>query len=135
MLHPKKTKKTVSQKGKKKGISSNTQKLRFGDFGLVSLDACVISLKTFESVRRVLSRATLRKALIFLCAACDTSVTKKALGIRMGKGKGSHTYWAAKISAGQVLVEIKGINTSLALEALKRVTCKLPCDTRIVMRW
>ena len=77
----------------------------------------------------------MRKALIFLCAACDTSVTKKALGIRMGKGKGSHTYWAAKISAGQVLVEIKGINTSLALEALKRVTCKLPCDTRIVMRW
>jgi len=135
MLQPKKTKKIVCQKGRKKGISSNIQKLRFGDFGLVSLDACVISLKTFESIRRILTRATLRKALIFLCVACDTSVSKKALGIRMGKGKGSHSYWAAKISAGQILVEIKGTNSSLALEALKRATYKLPCNSRIIMRW
>jgi len=135
MLQPRKTKKIASQKGRKKGITSNTQKLRFGDFGLVSLSACIISLKTFESARRTLARATSRKALIFLCAACDTSISKKALGIRMGKGKGSHSHWAAKVSAGQVLIEMKGINTSLALESLKRVAYKLPCNTRVITRW
>lgn len=135
MLQPKKTKKIVSQKGRRKGIVPNTQRLRFGDFGLISLNACMISLKTFESARRTLARATARKALIFLCVACDSSISKKALGVRMGKGKGSHSYWAAKVSAGQILIEIKGVNTSLALESLKRVAYKLPCSTRVITRW
>jgi large subunit ribosomal protein L16 len=54
--------------------------------------------------------------------------------VRMGKGKGSVEYWAAKVKPGRVMFEIDGVSESVAKEALRLAAMKLPLQTRIVVR-
>jgi large subunit ribosomal protein L16 len=39
----------------------------------------------------------------------DVPVTSKPTEVRMGKGKGSVDYWAAKVKPGRVMFEIDGV--------------------------
>ena len=59
------------------------------------------------------------------------SVTKKPIAVRMGKGKGNHSFWMSPIRAGQILYEVSGVNCSIAFKALKRASFKIPFKTKI----
>ena len=54
--------------------------------------------------------------------------------VRMGKGKGSVDFWAAKVRPGRVLFEIDGVDDVIAREALRLAAMKLPIKTRVVVR-
>jgi large subunit ribosomal protein L16 len=64
----------------------------------------------------------------------DVPVTKKPTEVRMGKGKGSVEFWAAKVKPGRIMFEIDGVSDEVAREALRLGAAKLPVRTKIVMR-
>ncbi len=64
----------------------------------------------------------------------DVPVTDKPAEVRMGKGKGSVEYWAARVHPGRIMFEIDGVPDDIAREALRLGAAKLPVKTRIVTR-
>ena len=56
----------------------------------------------------------------------DKPVTAKPAETRMGSGKGSPEYWVAVVKPGRVLFEIKGVEESIAREAMRLAANKLP---------
>jgi len=61
-------------------------------------------------------------------------VTSKPTEVRMGKGKGSVDFWAAKVKPGRVMFEIDGVSDAVAREALRLAAMKLPVKTRTIVR-
>jgi large subunit ribosomal protein L16 len=61
-------------------------------------------------------------------------VTDKPAEVRMGNGKGSVEYWAARVHPGRIMFEIDGVPDDIAREALRLGAAKLPVKTRIVTR-
>ena len=64
----------------------------------------------------------------------DVPVSKKPTEVRMGKGKGSPEYWAARVKPGRIMFEIDGVGEDIAREALRLAAMKLPIKTRFVAR-
>ena len=64
----------------------------------------------------------------------DKPVTKKALGIRMGSGKGAPEYWVAVVKPGRVMFEIAGVSEEVAREALRLASHKLPVKCKIIKK-
>ena len=52
----------------------------------------------------------------------------------MGGGKGNPEYFAAKVKAGTVMFEIRGVDEATAKEAMRLAGHKLPVRTKIVAR-
>ena len=53
----------------------------------------------------------------------------------MGKGKGDVEYWAAVVKPGRIMFEVGGdIDDSVAVEALRRASYKLPIKVKVVRR-
>jgi large subunit ribosomal protein L16 len=64
----------------------------------------------------------------------DLPVSKKPTEVRMGKGKGSPEFWAARVKPGKIMFEIDGVGEETAREALRLGAAKLPIRTRVVTR-
>jgi large subunit ribosomal protein L16 len=60
------------------------------------------------------------------------SITKKGLGVRMGKGKGNHSKWICPVRRGQIICEIAGVSSNLSNKALLSASSKLPFRTKIL---
>jgi len=52
----------------------------------------------------------------------------------MGSGKGNPEFFVAKVKAGTILFEMKGVNESVAREAMRLAGHKLPVMTKFVIR-
>ena len=61
-------------------------------------------------------------------------ITAKPTEVRMGKGKGSLSYWAAITKPGKILFEIDGVPMELAKQALSFGAGKLPLRTKFVQK-
>jgi large subunit ribosomal protein L16 len=61
-------------------------------------------------------------------------MTEKALGVRMGKGKGSVEYWVCPIQPGKVLFELDGVPEDLARQAFTLAAAKLSVQTTFVTK-
>ena len=64
----------------------------------------------------------------------DVPVSKKPTEVRMGKGKGSVEFWAAKVKPGRMMFEIDGVPVDVAREALSLAAAKLPVKCKFVSR-
>ena len=64
----------------------------------------------------------------------DKPITKKALGVRMGSGKGAPETWVAVVKNQKVMFEIGGVSEEVAKEALRLAQHKLPIKTRIIKK-
>jgi large subunit ribosomal protein L16 len=64
----------------------------------------------------------------------DVPVSKKPTEVRMGKGKGTPEFWAARVKPGRIMFEIDGVKEDVAREALRLGAAKLPVRTRFVQR-
>ena len=134
MLNPKRTKFRKYQKGRVKGVKPNTTQLKFGQYGLKALETGRISAKTLEAVRRVLTRKFKRTGQIWIRIFPDIAVSSKPAEVRMGKGKGSPSYWICRIQRGQILFEMDGISSQLAQQAALLAYYKLPIKTKFIIR-
>ena len=130
-LQPRKTKYKKTRKGKLKKLEFKANTIKFGEFGLKAQVAGVISARQIEAARRTIARKIKRKGKIWICIFPDLPITSKPTESRMGKGKGSVSYWVARVRGGTTLFEVCGIPKHIATEALKAGSKKLPIKTKI----
>ena len=64
----------------------------------------------------------------------DVPVSGKPAEVRMGKGKGSPEFWAARVKPGRILFELDGVEGKIAAEAFERAAMKLPIKVKVVAR-
>jgi len=134
MLQPKRTKFRKQFKGKIHGLAKGGSGLNFGTYGLKSIEPERVTARQIEAARRAMTRHMKRQGRVWIRIFPDTPVTSKPTEVRMGKGKGSVDYWAAKVKPGRVMFEIDGVDDAVAREALRLAAMKLPVKTRIVVR-
>ncbi|BFI91126.1 50S ribosomal protein L16 [Enterobacterales bacterium endosymbiont of Anomoneura mori] len=128
MLQPKKTKYKKMQKGRNRGSIIN-KNLKFGIFGLKSIEHGRLTSKQIESARKVINRIIKKQGKIWICVFPDKPITKKPLEVRMGKGKGNVEYWVSLIKPGKIIYELDDISEELAREAFNIASNKLPIKT------
>ncbi|MCG6122672.1 MAG: 50S ribosomal protein L16 [Microvirga sp.] len=134
MLQPKKTKFRKQFKGRIHGAAKGGTDLNFGQYGLKALEPERVTARQIEAARRAITRQMKRQGRVWIRIFPDVPVSKKPTEVRMGKGKGSVEYWAAKVKPGRVMFEIDGVAEDIAREALRLGAAKLPVRTRFVQR-
>jgi large subunit ribosomal protein L16 len=50
----------------------------------------------------------------------------------MGSGKGAPEYWVAVVQPGKVIYEIKGVSETVARQALRIASYKMPAKTKFL---
>jgi large subunit ribosomal protein L16 len=134
MLQPSRRKYRKEHKGRNKGIATRGTKVSFGEFGLKAIGRGRITARQIEAARRALARGMKRAGRIWIRVFPDVPVSKKPAEVRMGSGKGSPEYWAARVKPGRVLFEIDGVPRAVAEQSLALAAAKLPIKTRFVAR-
>ena len=134
MLQPKKTKYRKQQKGKLRGFATSGAKVSFGEFGLKATTRGRVTARQIEAARRAMTRHIKRGGKVWIRIFPDVPVSKKPTEVRMGKGKGTPEYWAARVKPGRVMFEIDGVPSDIAHTALNLGSSKLPLQTKIIMR-
>ncbi|MBV8939189.1 MAG: 50S ribosomal protein L16 [Alphaproteobacteria bacterium] len=134
MLSPKKTKYRKTHKGRIHGNAKGGYTLNFGEYGLKALEPERITARQIEAARRAVSRYVKRVGRLWIRVFPDVPVTRKPAEVRMGSGKGSVEFWAARVKPGRILFEIEGVPEAIAREAFDRASAKLPIKTKFVAR-
>lgn len=138
MLFPKKVKyrkwQTKRKNPKKIGSATRGNALVFGSFGLKSMKAVRVKSNQIEAARRVISRAMGKSGRIWIRVFPDRPYTAKAAEVGMGKGKGDLQGYQFQVLPGTILFEIDGVEESIAREALRKATAKLPLTAKVISR-
>src|SRR5512135_3178080 len=134
MLQPKRTKFRKAFKGRINGVATSGTTLAFGQYGLKALEPDRVTARQIEAARRALTRHMKRAGRVWIRVFPDVPVSKKPAEVRMGSGKGTPEFWAARVKPGRVMFEIDGVPVDLAREALTLAAAKLPIKTRFVQR-
>lgn len=134
MLSPKRTKYRKAHKGRIHGNAKGGTNLVFGTYGLKTVDPDRITARQIEAARRAISRHMKRVGRLWIRVFPDVPVSQKPAEVRMGSGKGTPEFWAAKVKPGRVLFELDGVPEQVAREAFALASAKLPIRTRFVAR-
>ena len=93
-----------------------------------------MTARQIEAARRAITRHMKRQGRVWIRIFPDVPVSSKPTEVRMGKGKGSVDYWAAKVKPGRIMFEIDGVDEATAKEALRLAINKLPIKCKIVTK-
>jgi large subunit ribosomal protein L16 len=133
MLQPKRTKYRKVQKGRVKGLAHRGSTLAFGTYGIKALESVRLTARQIEASRIAITRAMKRQGKVWIRVFPDKPITKKPAEVRMGKGKGSLEYWAAVVKPGKILFELDGVDRTIAQEAVRLATHKLPIRVKFIV--
>jgi len=134
MLQPKKTKFRKAFKGRIHGDAKGGTTLNFGSYGLKAMEPDRLTARQIEAARRAITRHIKRQGRLWIRVFPDLPVTGKPAEVRMGKGKGSPEYWAARVKPGRILFELDGVPGDIAAMAFSRAAMKLPIKVKVVAR-
>ena len=134
MLLPKKTKYRKVRKGKNEGVATRGNYVAFGDYGLQSQSNNDITSRQIEASRQAMTRHIKRGGKIWIRIFPHIPRTRKPQDVKMGSGKGNPEFWVAKVKAGTVLFEMKGVEEEVAREAMRLAAHKLPVKTKFVIK-
>lgn len=134
MLLPKKTKYRKVRIGKNRGNATRGHYVAFGDYGLQSQSNERITSRQIEAARQAMTRYIKRGGKIWIRIFPHTPVTRKPQDVKMGSGKGNPEFFVAKVKAGTVLFEMKGVEEDVAREAMRLASHKLPVKTKFIKR-
>ncbi|MBP3223315.1 MAG: 50S ribosomal protein L16 [Actinomycetaceae bacterium] len=134
MLIPRRTKWRKQHRPVRTGISKGGTEIAFGEYGIQALEPTYLTNRQIEAARIAMTRHVKRGGKIWINVFPDRPLTKKALGLRMGSGKGPVETWVANVKPGRVLFEMGGVDEQLAREAMSRAQHKLPIKTRFITR-
>ena len=134
MLLPKRVKYRRVQRGRMTGKATRGNTIPYGEYGLQATEPAWITSNQIEAARIAMTRYTKRSGQVWIKIFPDKPVSKKALGVRMGSGKGAPEYWVAVVKAQKVMFEIGGVSEEDAREALRLAQHKLPIKTKIIAR-
>ena len=134
MLVPKRVKHRREFRGKMRGEAKGGTEIAYGEYGLQALDSKWITNRQIESSRIAMTRYMKRGGKVWIKIFPHKSYTAKAIGVRMGSGKGAPEGWVAPVKRGKILFEVAGVPEEVAKEALRLASNKLPIRTKIVKR-
>jgi len=134
MLVPNRTKFRKVRKGKIRGPATTGNYIAYGEFALQSQGNERITSRQIESARQAMTRYIKRGGKIWIRIFPHTPVTKKPLDVKMGSGKGSPEYFAAKVHAGTIMFEMQGVSEEIAREAMRLAAHKLPVKTKFLVK-
>ena len=134
MLMPKRVKYRRQHRGRMTGTATRGNTVAYGEWGLQATEPCWITGNQIEAARIAMTRHTKRGGKVWIKLFPDKPVTQKALGTRMGSGKGAPEYWVAVVKPGRVMFEIAGVDESIAREALRLAMHKLPLKCKIAKK-
>jgi ribosomal protein L16 len=105
-------------------------------YALIVTSYGLITRRQFEALRRFISRRLNKKGKYWRRTTLDLKLTKKAKGVRMGKGVGRFYRWVGYLSPGMILYEATGISSRSGKKDLevefKYIASKLPFKVRFV---
>lgn len=134
MLVPNRTKFRKVRKGKIRGVATAGHYIAHGEFALQAQGHERITSRQIESARQAMTRYIKRGGKIWIRIFPHTPVTKKPLDVKMGSGKGSPEYFAAKVKPGTIMFEMQGVSEEVAREAMRLAAHKLPVKTKFLVR-
>ena len=108
--------------------------INFGDFALKAAESAWVTSRQIEAARRAMTHHMRRGGRVWIRVFPDKSVTARAAETRMGGGKGVVDHWVAVVKPGRIIFEMAGVPASVAREALRLASSKLPMGTRVVAR-
>ncbi len=128
MLIPKKSKYRRQMRGKNRGIATRGVDVSFGEYGLKAVASGMFSSRQLESARKAIMHFTKRGGKLWVRVFPSKPMTRKGEG-RMGSGKGAVDHYVAVIKPGMILFEMSGVTETIANEAFKRASDKIPFKT------
>src|SRR5690625_1001452 len=114
MLSPKRTKYRKQHKGRIKGTAKGGTELNFGAYGLKATTPGRVSARQIEAARRAITRHMRRVGKLWIRIFPDVPVSQKPQEVRMGSGKGSPEWWAARVKPGRIMFELDGVSREMA---------------------
>jgi large subunit ribosomal protein L16 len=132
MLQPKKSKFRKVFRGRRRGVTTRGTEVVFGDFGLKATTGGWVSARQIEAARKKITYATKRAGKYWMRIFPDKPETKKAVGVKMGSGKGDIHEYVAVVKPGMVLFEIGGVTQDVAKEAFIKASHKLSVKTTLI---
>ena len=134
MLLPKKMKYRKVRKGKNEGIATSGNYIAFGDYALQSQSNSDITSRQIEASRQAMTRYIKRGGKIWIRIFPHLPRTRKPQDVKMGGGKGQPEFYVARVKAGTVLFEMKGVDEEIAREAMRLAAHKLPVKTKFIVK-
>jgi large subunit ribosomal protein L16 len=134
MLLPKKMKHRKVRKGRNEGVATSGNYIAFGDYALQSQDNSDITSRQIEASRQAMTRHIKRGGKIWIRIFPHLPRTRKPQDVKMGGGKGNPEFFVARVKAGTVLFEMKGVDESVAREAMRLAAHKLPVKTKFIVK-
>ena len=134
MLLPKRVKHRKQQRGRMTGKATRGNFVAYGEYGLQALEPSWITSAQIEAARIAMTRYIKRGGQVWIKIFPDKPVTTKALGTRMGSGKGTPEFWVAVVKPGKVMFEIAGVSEEVAKEAMRLASHKLPIKCKFVKK-
>jgi large subunit ribosomal protein L16 len=134
MLSPRKTKFRKQHRGRMRGKATRGNTLSFGEFGLQATEPSWITSRQIEAGRRAMTRYVRRGGKIWIRIFPDKPVTMRPAETRMGSGKGAPEYWVAVVKPGRIMYEISGVPETIAREAMRLASFKMPIKTKFIVR-
>lgn len=134
MLVPNRTKFRKVRKGRVNGPATKGNYIAFGEFALQAQGHERITSRQIESARQAMTRYIKRGGKIWIRIFPHTPVTRKPQDVKMGSGKGNPEFFVAKVKAGTVMFEMKGVPEEVAREAMRLAAHKLPVQTKFIRR-
>lgn len=131
---PKKTKFRRVRVGRMKGVATSGNTIAFGQYALQSQGMNRITSRQIEAARQAMTRYIKRGGKIWIRIFPHTPVTRKAVGTKMGSGKGSPDFFVAKVRPGTIMFEMQGVSEEVAREAMRLAAHKLPVKTKFLVR-
>lgn len=113
-------------------INSSSQLLLSGNYGFFALENSILTKEQIECCRVIIRRELKKKGFLLIRCNFLIPITSKALGVRMGKGKGSIEKHVEFINIFDCLFELKNISFLLAIKLLNKISYKLPFQVCLI---
>ena len=101
--------------------------------GLKILESGIISSIVFETVRRIIKKKTKKVGILKINGFPKIPLTKKPIGLRMGKGVGNIESWVFPVKKGRIFLELDNIPLKTAQIALKAASNKIGLKCKIII--
>ena len=92
------------------------------------------SSRQIEAARRAIIRYLKKGGKLWIRIFPDKPITRKGVEVPMGGGKGSVEFYAYPIKKGRIIFELSGIDETIAQEAFRKASDKLPIKTKFIKR-
>jgi large subunit ribosomal protein L16 len=121
------------RKNRLKFLSFKSNKLKFGIIGLKAINSGTVSLKQIELLKQVILKSMAYKVKIWNRRFFCFNITKKPIGLRMGKGHGKISLKVLKVSCGDIVLEFSGLKYLNLLNIIYSFKHKLSIKTKLII--